>query len=145
MNWGYRLMFVFIAFGALMGTLVYKSLNTKFDVVSTTYYEDEMKFQSIIDGTANAQLLANPVSIEAFDAGVVVAIPGDQIESFSEGDIWFYCETDASKDFKSGFTPDKEGVQIFPRTMLEAKKYIVKLKWKAGDKDYYSEEIIKWQ
>ena len=43
MNWGNKLMLVFIVFALLIGTLVYKSINTKYDLVSKDYYKDIKK------------------------------------------------------------------------------------------------------
>ncbi len=144
MNWGYRLMIAFIAFGGLMATLVYKSVNTKFELVSNTYYEDELKYQSIIDGKVNAREMEQPVTIEAIPAGVIISIPAEQLKEFHQGELWFYCETDAKKDYKSEFHPDEEGKFIVPKTVLGAEKYIVKLQWKSGDKNFYTEKIINF-
>ena len=143
MNWGNKLVLVFIIFGGLMATLVYKSVNTKFDLVSNSYYEDELTYQSIINGTSNAKELGSAVNIEAQEEAVSISIPADHLENFDGGNIWFYCVTDADKDIKSAFQPDASGKQIIPKTVLKADRYTVKLQWKSAGKDYYSEKQIR--
>ncbi|MFZ8343681.1 FixH family protein, partial [Staphylococcus aureus] len=54
MNWGYKLLLAFISFALIIGILVYKSINTKYDLVSTEYYKDELRYQDKIDGSGNA-------------------------------------------------------------------------------------------
>jgi len=49
MNWGNKLVLVFIVFGAFIGYLVYQAVNTKYDLVSKDYYKDELRYQEKID------------------------------------------------------------------------------------------------
>ena len=49
MNWGYKILLVFAVFVAGILFLVYKSSNQKMDLVTTDYYEKELKYQQKID------------------------------------------------------------------------------------------------
>ena len=42
MNWGNRLVIVFLVFGAGMGFLVYRSIKTNYELVETDYYKHEL-------------------------------------------------------------------------------------------------------
>jgi hypothetical protein len=57
MNWGNKLVVVFIAFALFMGYMVYRALSTKYDLVSKDYYKDELRYQERIDGVKNAVAL----------------------------------------------------------------------------------------
>jgi hypothetical protein len=61
LSWGYKIMFVYIAFVAGMGFLVFKASSQKFDLVTKDYYDQELKYQQVIDQAAN--------SFQAFSAG----------------------------------------------------------------------------
>ena len=45
-------MFVYLAFVAGMGFLVFKASNQEFDLVTKDYYEQELKYQQVIDQSA---------------------------------------------------------------------------------------------
>ncbi|OYZ47929.1 MAG: hypothetical protein B7Y19_07425, partial [Sphingobacteriales bacterium 24-40-4] len=57
MNWGNKLVVVFVAFALFMGYMVYRALSTKYDLVSKDYYKDELRYQERIDGVKNAVAL----------------------------------------------------------------------------------------
>ena len=57
-------MFVYIAFVAGMGFLVLKASSQKFDLVTKDYYDQELKYQQVIDQAANSSRLSAPVTIE---------------------------------------------------------------------------------
>lgn len=64
MNWGNRLVIVFLVFGAGMGYLVYRSMNTDFELVESDYYKQELRYQNVIDEHNSANALSASVNIE---------------------------------------------------------------------------------
>ena len=64
LSWGYKITLVYIAFVAGMGFLVFKASSQKFDLVTKDYYEQELKYQQVIDQAANSSRLSEPVTIE---------------------------------------------------------------------------------
>ncbi len=141
-NWGHKLTMVFIAFGALMITLVYKSMNTHFDLVTKEYYKDELAYQGVIDGMNNANKLSENVKVELNAEDVQIRIPETNGKPAS-GKIWFYCITDASKDRKFSMLTDENGNQSVNRSMLQPGNYTVKLEWVNDGLNYYAEQRIK--
>ncbi|MBN8836739.1 MAG: FixH family protein [Sphingobacteriia bacterium] len=139
MNWGYKLLFVFAAFATLIGVLVYKSMNTKFELVSKEYYKDELRYQDNIDGSANAAKLSG-INITQTENYVAVSFPKEQNGFTKTGDIWFYCATDASKDLRKPLNVNNNGEQLFFKKDLLANNYLVKISWKVGNTNYYSEK-----
>ena len=49
MNWGYKILFVYIAFIAGILLMVFKSSTQKRDLVTADYYAKELKYQERID------------------------------------------------------------------------------------------------
>ena len=74
MNWGNKLVVVFIVFGAFIGYLVYQAVNTKYDLVSKEYYKDELRYQDTIDRQKNASKLSD-VKIEQDADAVTIHLP----------------------------------------------------------------------
>src|SRR6476469_1466632 len=103
MNWGNRLVLVFAGFAALIGTMVYKAVHTKFDLVSKDYYSDELKFQEKIDGNNNA-LTAGKLDIAATSGKVLIKLPASLATDVITADAWFYCKTNAAFDRRQQIT-----------------------------------------
>ena len=82
MNWGYKLMFVFIVFAGLMGTLVYKSMNTKYELVTKDYYKDELKYQDRIDAKNESSKLSD-ISILQDKDSIVINFPKGIVSIFN--------------------------------------------------------------
>lgn len=141
MNWGYKLAAVFIGFTVLIGTLVYKSVNTKLDLVSKDYYKDELRYQDQIDGRANAGKIS-AVSVTQNDTSVIIQLPKELNGITSEGEAWFYCKTNADLDKKIPLQVNSEGRQVIVKNQLAKQAYQLKLKWKTGNENYYSEQKV---
>jgi hypothetical protein len=141
MSWGNKLLIVFIAFAALIGTLVYKAVNTRFDLVTNDYYKDELHYQDQIDGIQNANALSD-VTIFQDESTISVALPKEMKGKSVEGTAWFYCKTDAQRDRKFPLHLNEEAQQLIEKNKLLKNVYTLKLQWKADNKNYYIEKIV---
>lgn len=146
MNFGHKILLVFLVFGGLMGTLVYMSLNTEFELVSKDYYKDELAYQEVIDASRNANSLASKLSLAQAGGQVVLQLPEEMNGKEVSGEVHFYCPSDAAKDRKIPLAPDSRGQQVFEigKTVLPA-GYKVKVKWTAGEKYYFNEAYLRIQ
>ena len=78
MNWGNKLLVTFLAFGAGMSFLVYKSITTNYD--RKDYYKNELCYQEVIDATQRANTLS--------DARVSSTEGWNRISEAAEGEMW---------------------------------------------------------
>ncbi len=141
MNWGNKLVIAFLLFAALMFTLVYKAVNTKFELVSKDYYKDELRYQDKIDGVSNANKLSNVIITQ--DAGqLIVELPKEMKGILCEGEIWLYCSNDESRDRKIPLQLDSSGKQIILKNTLAKGKYQCRLNWKSTGNLYYNEQNL---
>jgi hypothetical protein len=140
MSWGNKLVFVFIAFAALIGTLVYKAVNTKFELVSKDYYKDELRYQDKIDGVANAAA-AGDISIVQQDGTIQLQLPATLQNAAVEGEAWFYCKTNASHDKRFSLKMDS-GTQTFNTGDFEKDSYELKLQFTSGGSQYFYNGFI---
>ncbi len=143
LNWGHKIMFAFIAFVALMFTLVYKSMHTDFDLVSKEYYKDELAFQDIIDGQNNALALSSSSKITIGDKELTITLPEEMKHTNTKGNIWFYCPTDAKNDRKMELAINEQAIQVISLENFKSAPYIVKLQWEVNGKKFYCEQPLK--
>ena len=142
MNWGNRLLIVFIVFGTGMGYLVYRSTQTNFELVEKEYYKSELQHQQVIDAHNLAVALNTEVVIKNSTSGVQIVLPAEMKNQVITGTVWFYCAYKASNDRKFKLEPDKEAQQFFSATTIPAGKYTARISWNANAKAYYSEKEI---
>lgn len=141
MSWGNKLVVVFLVFAGLMFTLVYKAVNTKFDLVSKDYYKDELRYQDKIDGVNNANKISS-ISVSQDARQLILDLPKEMKGSKSEGEIWLYCSSDAAKDRKLNLQVDDAGRQLIAKSSLVKGHYQLKLNWKSRGNNYYSEQSL---
>jgi hypothetical protein len=142
LNWGHKIMLVFILFVALMFTLVYKCLHTNFELVTKEYYKDELVYQQVIDGTNNANKLASVTTVTAKDDRIHIALPDEMKTANVRGNVWFYCASNAENDRHFELKPDATGTQSFERKQFSAGNYLVKVQWEKSGEQFYSEQHL---
>ncbi|MGZ5245597.1 MAG: FixH family protein [Flavitalea sp.] len=142
LNWGHKIIFVFLAFVTLMVTLVYKSVKTDFDLVSKEYYKDELAYQNVIDATSNAYKLSSGMKVDLTESQVVITLPEEMKGKSIKGAVHFYCPIQADNDRKVNLEPDLNGIVAFNKTEFITAPYTVKVTWEADGINYYSEEKI---
>lgn len=141
MSWGNKLVVVFVLFALLIGTLVYKAMHTKYELVSKDYYTEELRYQDKIDGKNNAAKIGS-VSVTQDAETVQIDLPAEMKGRKIAGEAWFYCKTDAQKDRKIALETDADGRQIILKKQLAKGVFELKLNWQAGDEKYYTEQNI---
>ena len=134
-------MFVYLAFVAGIGFLVFKASNQEFDLVTKDYYEQELKYQQVIDQSANASKLSTPVSIEKKEGQLKISFPEEMKNKKKLVDFYLYHAADAKKDFRRSFElNENELAQALPVGMKGM--YELKLTWETEGVKYYHERKI---
>ena len=70
MNWGNKILVVFVAFGSMISYMVYRCVKTPVNLVSEQYYKDELAYQNVIDGTKRANALSGKLELAQEDNGI---------------------------------------------------------------------------
>ncbi|SFP73297.1 FixH family protein [Parafilimonas terrae] len=138
MNWGHKLAIVFVGFAVLIGTLVYKCTQHKFDLVSDDYYNQELKFQDKIDGSKAAAAIS-PVKISQTPGDIFIQMPEEMKGLSLEGDVWLYCASDAANDVKLPLSLDANGIMEINKQKVPGTNYTVKISWNSSNNKYYKE------
>lgn len=142
MNWGNRVLLVFVLFGGGMSYMVWRCIQMPVDLVSKEYYKEELAYQQVIDGTRHANALSAAVELVITAEGVRIKLPAEMRQKSVEGAVRFYCAADAARDRKVTLAPDAEGNQLIPRNMLVAGQYIVSVNWDAAGTNYFSQQAF---
>ncbi|WP_291908558.1 FixH family protein [Chitinophaga sp. CB10] len=142
MNWGHSIIIVFVLFAAGILTLVTKSMRTKVDMVTKDYYSEELKYQEVIEGRANAGALSSPVTITQPAEAVTIRVPQELVGTPVKGAVNFYRPSDAGRDFSVPLHPDAAGTQVVGREKFVPGNYRVKVSWEMNNKPYYHEQVL---
>lgn len=142
MNWGNKLLVTFIVFGAGMGFLVYKAVNTNFELVDKEYYKKELRYQEVIDGVKRANDLSDVVKLSQTDRGIVLQMPSDMLNQKVSGSVYLYCAYNSKKDKQFELSTDDKGIQVFDVSHIAPGDYIAKISWNANGSNYYTEKPI---
>ncbi|MBN8686815.1 MAG: FixH family protein [Chitinophagales bacterium] len=142
MNWGNRLVLVFVVFGLGMGYLVYRSMNTNFELVEKDYYKQELRYQNVIDDHQQANALSAPARLEEINGQLTLQLPEEMKHKSLTGEVYFYCAYDKTKDKRFELKADSLGRQVLPPGAVSAGNYTAKISWKNGEQSFYSEQKL---
>jgi hypothetical protein len=141
MNWGYKILCVYVVFVAGISFLVYKSSSQKMDLVTTDYYAKELKYQQRIDETSRGNSLSGPVKYSVKNDGVDILLPGEFSGKTVSGDMVLYCPADEDKDVKQHFSTQGTAISL-PVHGIKKGYYNLQLSWQADGVSYYFEAKV---
>ncbi|HEV2483043.1 MAG TPA: FixH family protein [Puia sp.] len=142
MNWGNKLLLVFIVFGSGISYMVYRCMQTPVDLVSEHYYKDELAYQQVIDGTRRANALSAKVGLDLTAGGIHIQLPPEMRDLPVRGNIEFYCPSDATRDRNLPLSIERGGQENIAVADLLSGHYRVKVAWTAGGVGYFSEQPL---
>lgn len=141
MNWGYKILFVYLAFITGILFMVFRSTGEKTDLVAPDYYEQELKYQDKIDEVGRTASLSSPLLYNIANGSLSISFPGDFKGKTLEGNIILYCPSDKQKDLKQPFMVMDEPVSIALPGHY-AGMFELQVSWKSDGNTYYYEKKI---
>jgi hypothetical protein len=142
LNWGHKLIGVFLIFVGMMSYLVYRCVKTNYDLVSKEYYKEELSYQQVIDGASRANQLGNKISIVQRGNELLLQLPDEMKHTAVKGTAWFYYAPDAKRDKQIEINPNAEGEQSINSSPFFPGNYTVKVNWESNGQHYYTEEFV---
>jgi hypothetical protein len=118
--------------------MVYRCTQQHFDLVSSDYYAQELKYQEVIDGSSNLKALNQKITIADAGNAFTIELPV-AAGNAPKGEIYFYRPSNAAGDFRIQITPGKIEV---PKSKMLTGLYKVKVTWTNGDKKYFDEQTL---
>ena len=141
LSWGHKIAFVYIMFVAGIGFLVFKASSQKFDLVTKDYYDQELKYQQVIDQAANTAKLSTSLVVEKTASELSISFPAEMKNKKKIIDFYLYYPADAKRDFRKSINiNDNTFKQPLPDAMKG--KYELKLSWEVDGVNYYFEKKL---
>ncbi|MBS1915347.1 MAG: FixH family protein [Bacteroidetes bacterium] len=142
MNWGNKLILVFIAFAGWMGYLAYRATSVHIDLVENDYYKNELKYQDVIDANNRTNSLSSKIIITQDKDHINFQLPEEMKNTIVKGTVWFYCASDEKKDRHIKLTLNENAMQQLDIKNFLPGNYTVKFDWESNQKKYYEEETF---
>lgn len=143
MNWGYKILIVYLVFVAGIVLMVFKSSMQKTDLVTTDYYAKELKYQDKIDAVHRTEGLSSQPVYEIENNKMTIHFPKDFIGKQISGDVLLYCPSDENRDIKQLFNQDNTDLDItLPSD--NTGQYELQINWQSNDgmKYYYEKKVF---
>lgn len=137
LNWGHYIAISFSLFVLLVLYMVYRSYQNNHELVAEDYYNQEIKFQEVIDKKNNAAKLEKDISWESASGGILITFPSAQ--GPVTGKILLFRPSDMHMDKTFDVSPDEENRQFLTDPILAPGKYLIQIDWTAGNEAYYTE------
>jgi nitrogen fixation protein FixH len=136
-NWGHGIALFYVLFvGALLTALI-SSFGVDHALVVEDYYNQDLNYQKQYEKMENTQTLNNAnikydISTQELKIEFLNGVP-------AMANVLFYRPSDSSKDFKLDLG---EQFNIMSTSSMVKGKWVIKLDWKEGDKNYYLEKDV---
>ncbi|MEO7308216.1 MAG: FixH family protein [Ferruginibacter sp.] len=141
MNWGTKILIVYVVFISGILLMVFRSSIQKTDLVTTDYYAKELKYQEKIDEMNRVSALSASIAYVIKDNSIIIQFPKDFAGKVLVGEAVLYCPSDENKDIKKSFSVQDKPVQL---ALPAANKglYELHISWQDGSVSYYFEKKI---
>jgi hypothetical protein len=136
LNWGHKIIITFGFFFLLMGTLIYKSINTDFQLVAPNYYEQEIAYQQRIDAIKRAENINFKFTLNT-EGNLELT----SSEVTQKGAVYFYCPFDKTADFQVelGLINNMQNINL---SGVKKGKWEVEIRFKRANLLYIIKQVI---
>ena len=143
MNWGYRILTLYIGFILMISFLIYLCTGQRFDLVSENYYDQEIQYQQQVDRMKNVIDGDKKIAVTCMtDEAIELQFPISSENKNITGNIHFFKPDNADHDFLVKINPDEKNIQRISSDTLHSGKWQVKISWADNTMEYYQEENI---
>lgn len=140
MNFGKGIVLAFVFFALFIGTLVFICIKQDINLVSPTYYQEELMHSQKMIQMANTRDLSQEPIITVTDNTVEVDF--QQFGDLEEGELKLVRPSDAKLDQKFALHASAESHQQFTMQRWERGLYRASMTWTMNGKEYYVEKLI---
>lgn len=141
MNWGHKILIVYLLFVVGILYLVIRANNQKSDLVTKDYYGQELKYQQTIDESGHTAALSAPLQYEVKGQELLIHFPKDFTGKKCSGDVLLYCPSDENKDIKKDFSVQDSAVMVALSANTKG-LYEIHITWESDGLKYYFEKKI---
>lgn len=142
--WPWAIVLTFVLFISGTVGLVVMACSQKVELVSSNYYEQELKFQGQLDRLNRTSRLAAPtiINYDAAQQRLTIALPPEQARHAVRGRIQLYRPSESGLDRQLELRPDRGGVQSIDASALTPGLWKVRVSWTVDRQDYFAEQKL---
>jgi hypothetical protein len=140
LNWGNSVALAFILFAIFIVSFVVRAFNEDFDLVSETYYKDEINYQQRMNDQANLLRSGKQIELQQGDNLITLSYPDEFLDA--TGEIHFFHTSKTLFDRKFPIETGTLGKQLISKSEIVKGNYTVKMNWKHDGRTYYQETDI---
>ncbi len=119
--------------------LVYSCTQNPSIMVSKDYYEQELKYQDLIDARSNTAMYSDSLTMNKTEGKIVFQIPLSLNKNLTEASVELYNRVDDTKDKTIDLKINEGGIYALNTSELKNGNYKVTLSIQAGEKKYSKE------
>lgn len=128
MNWGKWIVVAFLSFAAFITVLVVVCFREDVSLVSTQYYEDDLRYQEQYDQELRAATLPTKPVVSISNTSVVIVYTN--FENIENGTLSVMRPADASLDHRFELVQQQDSIQQFTVGNMTSGLYKVSVRWK---------------
>lgn len=146
-NWGTGIVITIVFFISFILYFVVKTFTQKqydYDLVTETYYEEELAFQNTINNTKKTGLLVDKVVFLNKNKELTIEIPNSTPKDVITGKIKFYRPSNDQLDFEKDFATAKSHFHFTSKDLVTGRWNVI-ITWSyasSPSEEYYQKESI---
>lgn len=146
-SWGHG---VVIALGAfilfILGMIfLFPNGQKNSELITENYYEEELKYQEVIDAKNLADQLAEKPTVDLARNGINIIFPQGITNQNTKFSFYLFRSDDQNLDVKKEFTLSANNSHLIPASVLSKGNYTLKLLWTTGKTKYQRDFDIVWK
>jgi len=141
LNWGHKILIVYLIFVGGILLLAFKSSQQKFDLVQKDYYGAELKYQDVINATKHATELGTDFNAVQRGGFLHITLPESLQKLETLGEVQLYCIADEKGDMKKQVKTSNGVIDVELLATMKG-NYTLKLTVQQKGVDYYFEKKI---
>lgn len=141
--WPAGIILAFALFIAGTAGLIIMACSHKEDLVSSDYYEKELKYQGQLERLNRTRQLPTPgsVSYEAAGKSIRISLPASHALA-ARGLVQLYRPSGAGMDRQFELDVDSSGAQSIDASALHPGLWKVRVSWTVGELEYYIDQKL---
>ena len=141
MNWGYKILIVYIAFVLGIIFMVFRSSSQNTELVTKDYYEKELLYQQRIDAMNRVEAMPEKLVCQLKDGKLQVQFPSVFVGKQLKGEAVLYCPSDKKGDLQKSFSIAGQNLEL-AMPVAGNRLYELQLSWEVDGQSYYFSKKI---
>lgn len=146
-TWGHGIVIALLSFIIFILSMLFLFPNGQknSEMVTDNYYEEELKYQDVIDAKQRADKLQEKPVYSQDNTGIKITFPADYNSSNTTVKFVLNRTDDQNLDVKKTVTLDASHSFIIPAQVLKLGNYTLRLNWTKDKTDYRIDYDVIWK